>query len=162
MSRNIEKQNKRSVLDYGMEWFDYHMTVGLYLSVAIAALLFIFVFLGQFYRTEVRSLFPEVELLDRIMWIYYAVYAVVIMLMRKLFLAEDRRSFGLSLVMFLVRAVFHAFVVFYLWVVAKGIIGLDHSIFYTYMFYFSVITAVINVVNIIYFIVRRKIFDYAE
>ncbi len=162
MNENTPKKAKRSVLDYGMEWFDYHMTAGLYISAVIAALLFIFVFLGQFYRGGVYDKFPEVKLLDTIMWIYYLAYGVMIMLGRKILLAEDRRSFVLSLIMFLVRAAFHAFIVFYLTVVAKGIVGINTSIFYTYIFYFAVVTAVINVVNIVYFITRRKIFDYAE
>ncbi len=161
MSGNNQK-TKKSVLDYGMEWFDYHMTVGLYLSVAVAALLFIFVFLGQFYRTDVYTMFPKIGLLDTIMWVYYAIYAVVVLLMRKVFLAEDKKSFGLHLVMFVIRAIFHAFIVFYLLVVSRGIVGLDNSIFYTYIFYFAAITAVVNVINVIYFIMRKSIFDYAE
>ncbi len=158
MGKKAEKKIKRSVLDYGMEWFDYHMTVGIYISVAISLLLFIFVFIGQFYRPETYELFPKVALLDKFMWIYYLAYTVVIFLMRKVFMAEDKRSFALFQILFLIRVVFHAFLIFYLTVVSSGIIG--ESIFYTYIFYFSVLTVAVNIWNIIYFFRRRKIFDY--
>ena len=160
MSEKIEKKAKKGVLDYGMEWFDYHLTVGLYISIVISALLFIFVFLGQFYRPDIYEAFPAVKLLDQILWIYYLAYTVVIFLTRKLFFAEDKKSFGLFLILFLIRAVFHAFIVFYLTVVTNGILGTSTSIFYTYIFYFAVVTTVVNVINIIYFIMRRKIFEY--
>lgn len=160
MSEKMEKKAKRGVLDYGMEWFDYHLTVGLYISIIVSALLFIFVFLGQFYRTGIYEIFPAVKLLDTVMWVYYLVYTVVVFLTRKLFFAEDKKSFGLFLILFLIRAVVHAFIVFYLTVITNGILGTETSIFYTYIFYFAVLTAVINVVNIIYFIMRRRIFDY--
>lgn len=159
----IKTQNKKkNVLDYGMEWFDYHMTAGLYISMAIAALLFIFVFVGRYYRGEVSAHFPAISLLETIMWIYYLVYALLLFVTRKLFLAEDRRSFYLSLLMFAVRAVFHGFVIFYLLVLTPGITTLENSIFYTYIFYFSNLTTAINIINIFYFIKRRHIFDYAE
>ena len=160
MSEKVAKKTKKNVLDYGMEWFDYHLTVGIYISIIISALLFIFVFLGQFYRPGIYEVFPKVRLLDKIMWIYYLAYTVVIFITRKAFFAEDKKSFGLFLLLFLIRAVFHAFVVFYLSVITKGIIGTANSIFYTYIFYFAVLTTVVNVINIIYFIVRRHIFDY--
>ncbi len=159
---SAKKKNKKGVLDYGMEWFDYHMTAGLYISMAISVLLFIFVFLGQFYRPVVRDAFPAVKVLDTIMWIYYLVYTLGLLIARKPLLAEDKISFGLSLLMFIVRAVFHAFVAFYLLFITKGIIGLNNSIFYTYLFYFSILTVVVNIINIIYFLSRSAIFSYEE
>ena len=157
MSKQTANNTKRNVLDYGMEWFDYHLTAGLYISVIISSLLFIFVFLGQFYRPEIYITYPILKVIDTVMWIYYLAYTVVVFLTRKIFFEEDKRSFGLFLILFFIRAVFHGLIVFALLVLANGVLG--SSIFYSYIFYFAVAVTAVNVFNIWYFIRRKAIFE---
>ena len=160
MSKNVEKQSnnanksgkklKKNVLDYGMEWFDYHLTVGIYISVVIASLWFVFLFIGQPYREDLLNTFPEVKMLDTIMIVYYAIYTVLVFFTRKIFLAEDRRSFGMFMVLFLIRALFHAFTTAYFLVINPDVIA-GGSIFYEYYTYFAIVVAVVNVFNLFYF-----------
>lgn len=149
---------KRDVLDYGMEWFDYHLTVGIYISVIISALLFIFVFIGEPYRPKIYVAYPALRGLDNIMSIYYAVYTVVVFLTRKIFFAEDRRSFIMFLILFFIRVAVHAIIAAYLMIFTSGVI--ENSIFYKYIFYFAVVVVAVNLFNILYFIKRKSIFDY--
>lgn len=157
MSKDTAKKEKRSVLDYGMEWFDYHLTVGVYISVAISLLLWIFVFLGKFYRTDLYNSYSGLTFFDTCMWIYYLVYTVAVFLTRKIFLEGDTKSFHMFQILFIIRVVFHAFMIFELMVPLNGI--LESSIFYRYIYYFAIAVVAVNVVNIVYFIKRKKIFE---
>ena len=158
MSKRNGAKPKRDVLDYGMEWFDYHLTAGLYISVIISALIFIFVFIGQYYRPKIYTAYPAIRVIDNFMSIYYLAYTVVVFLTRKIFFAEDKRSFTMFLILFAVRVIAHAIIIAYLLVFTSGVIAT--SIFYKYIFYFSVCIVAINIFNIIYFIRRKGIFDY--
>lgn len=158
MSKQTAKNTKRNVLDYGMEWFDYHLTAGLYISVIISLLLFILVFLGQFYRPEIYATYPILKIVDAVMSVYYLVYTLVVFFTRKIFFEEDKRSFGLFLILFFIRAVFHGLLVFALTVLARGV--LEVSIFYKYIFYFAVAVTAVNIFNIWYFIRRKGIFEF--
>ncbi len=172
MSKNVAKQSNnannakikngkrldRNVLNYGMEWFDYHLTVGVYISMVISALWVVFVFIGEFYRVGIMEDFPALKTIDTIMVAFYGVYTLALLFTRKMFLAEDRRSFGLFMVVFLVRVAFHAFTSAYFLFINSRVIA--ESVFYEYYTYFSVLVTLINIFNIFYFYRRRGIFNY--